>query len=467
MKKNIKTLIIASILGLIALSFIQGYLINNTYKLKKDTFIDETKRSISRFDDNLIAIDTLYERIFDHLVLKISEYELGHIKKLDILNDLHLVKDSINTTYINAYQKEFEKRKIKYPLNYQKRLKSIIIFRNTKNDTLYFESNNQKMQYVLGASFDPENEYAVNNSKVRTDYSRDYIDDVGEWQTLNIDFELATEDFINLDDWKLIVLGRMMGSLILSILIFILVIGLLYYSIKNLITQKKIADIKTDFINNITHEFKTPLATLALATKMLEKEELKSQPETIESTIKTINRQSQRLQKLIDQVLDNSLSANDIQLDKTPLKAADYINNVLDDFLFSVKDQHIELMRNINSDAIIHIDKFYFTTALFNILENAIKYCQDDFKIHCKLSSTSTHFIISISDNGIGISEQHKKQIFDKFFRVDQNEVHNVKGLGLGLYYTNEIIKAHQGEIVIDSKLNKGSTFNIIIPLKQ
>ncbi len=124
-----------------------------------------------------------------------------------------------------------------------------------------------------------------------------------------------------------------------------------------------------------------------------------------------------------------------------------------------------EESKSIDINTVINIDKFYFTTALLNILENAIKYCQDIPKIHCKLSKTATHLTISISDNGIGISESYNTQIFDKFFRAGQSEIHNVKGLGLGLFYTNEIIRAHQSSINLDSKLNKGSTFNIIIPL--
>jgi len=467
MKKKITLLIITSILGVIALSFIQGYLINNTYKLKKESFIEDTEVTISRFDIDINSVDfePLYDVLYEYLVLRISEYKLNGLEKTELLSTYQNVKDSINTAYIQAYKNEFKRRGITYKLKFQKRLKSIVVLESSDNDTLYFKSDNSKMQHLLGEDFNPSDGYVTNNSKIQTDYSTDYIGADGEWQNLSFDFEVTSENLIIAEDWNRIVLGQMTGLFILSIFIFILVIGLLYYSINNLITQKKIADIKTDFVNNITHEFKTPLATLSLATKMLEKEELKSQPEIMESTIKTVNRQSGRLQKLIDQVLDNSLGAEDIKLNKVPLEVSDYINNVLDDFLLSVKDKSIELTRDINSDIIIHIDKFYFTTALLNILENAIKYTQGNPKVHCKLSTTATHLTVSISDNGIGISEPHKTQIFDKFFRANQSEVHNVKGLGLGLFYTNEIIKAHHGNINIDSQLSKGSTFNITIPL--
>ena len=122
MKKKINVLIIASVLGLIALSIIQSYLINNTYKLTKETFIKETKQSISRFD-NKIAFDTLFNKVFDHLVEKMSEYKLGNIEKSDLLIELSSIKKQVDAPYINAYQKEFKKRGIQNPLKFQKRLK--------------------------------------------------------------------------------------------------------------------------------------------------------------------------------------------------------------------------------------------------------------------------------------------------------------------------------------------------------
>ncbi|MCC1485185.1 sensor histidine kinase [Winogradskyella immobilis] len=466
MNTKIKALITLSILGLVALSYIQGYLINNTYKLKKDTFIENTKRSISGFNEDDV-FDPFNDLLFEHLIKKISDYKLNNISKSDLFNDYQNFKDSINSNYISAYKAVFRDRNIGYDLKFHRRLKSIVIFNDNSNDTIYSESEPLNMIHIIGEDFNPKKGYVTNRSKTQTDYNSDYIDTNGVWQSLNINFEVAREDYIVANDWNSIVLSQMTGLLVLSILIFILVISLLYYSIKNLITQKKIADIKTDFVNNITHEFKTPLATLTLATKMLEKDQVKAKPDVIDTTIKTINRQSSRLQKLLDQVLDNSLGAEQLILNKTSLNANAYVTNVLNDFMLSTKDHTVELTKDLDTNITISVDTFYFTTALINILENAIKYATDTPKIHCNLSASATHFTVAITDNGIGISEHHKKQILDKFFRIDQTQIHNVKGLGLGLYYTNEIVKAHDGNISIQSQLGKGSTFNISIPLKS
>ena len=259
----------------------------------------------------------------------------------------------------------------------------------------------------------------------------------------------------------------MTSVLVLSILIFSLVIGLLYYSIKSFITQKKIAEVKTDFINNITHELKTPLATLSLSTKMLKKEEVKAQPAIVDSTINTIDRQTHRLQKLIDQVLNNSLGYQDIELMKEQVVINDYLNTVLDDFQLSVKNDNVNIQRKImTGSASISLDKFYFTTGIFNILENAVKYNAGDVEIDFT-ADIENDLKISITDNGIGISEHNQKQLFEKFYRVGNKEVHDVKGLGLGLYYTNQIVIAHHGKITIQSAEGEGATFTITIPIHK
>ena len=286
----------------------------------------------------------------------------------------------------------------------------------------------------------------------------------GKQKNITFDITLLTNDVMDIEGWKTLVFNRMRGLLLLSLFIFAIVIGLLYYSIKSLITQKKIADIKTDFVNNITHELKTPLATLTLATKILKTNNVRQQPEVIDNTVNTIERQNKRLQKLIDQVLNNSLGYREIKLNKETIVIEDYINTVLNDFELPLNNENITVNRTFSGKTkTINIDKFYFTTALINILENAVKYSGNELVIDCNIS-INNGLKIKIEDNGMGISEKDQKQIFEKFFRAGNKEIHNVKGLGLGLYYTNQIIKAHNGSITVESKKDKGSTFILTIP---
>lgn len=464
MKKKINLLIIASILGLIALSVIQGYLINNTYKLKKEAFVSETKRSISRLDDFSPTLDSLSDIWQDRFLITLTDYKAKTATKTDVINSLQLIIDSINEPFKQGYQKELLKSNIPYGIKFHKKVKNIVLIDSVENDTIFNFKKTPKT-IVLGDEISDENALNMSNTLWETDHvSNREID--GEIINISLYLVFHTQDVIDIDGWKTEVFKQMIGLLVFSLLIFSFVIGLLYYSIKSLITQKRITDIKTDFVNNITHELKTPLATLSLATAMLKNPKVNQVPKQLDATINTIERQNKRLQKLIDQVLTNSLGYTEIQLHRESVDIEPYLNTVLDDFLLASKSKNIKLNRKfslVNKD--ITIDKFYITTAILNILENAVKYSDDTCVINLNAESNSD-LKITISDNGIGIAEHNQKQLFDKFYRVDNKEIHDVKGLGLGLYYSNQIIKAHQGTITIKSEKGKGTSFVIAIPLR-
>jgi signal transduction histidine kinase len=334
-------------------------------------------------------------------------------------------------------------------------------------DTLFSDTHLGKF-YLIGDKFDYKKGHRVSNALWLTDHDYEFKrdDKTITDQTFYLEFE--STDYMNIDGWKKIVLKRMYGIFSIALLLFLFVFGLLYYSIKNLIKQKKIADVKTDFVNNITHELKTPLATLTLATKMLSTDSVKKNKSILDQTVQTVERQNKRLQKLIDQVLDNSLGYQEIKLKKEEVNINDYLNTIIDDFLLSVATKDVEIKRDFSSLAPrsveMKIDKFYFTTAILNILENAVKYNDGEIKITINSHINDKFFILSIKDNGVGISKSNQKNLFEKFYRVDNKDVHNVKGLGLGLYYTNQIVKAHQGNIKVFSEERKGTEFIIELP---
>lgn len=459
MIKKIHRLIIASILGLIALSVIQGYLIRNTYILEKESFINKANKTISRIDDYTPAVDSINEAWQNLFIRTLDKYKAKFIKKEEVLKRLRKITDSLNSSFIREYNKELATKNLKYDLKFHKIVKNIVLYDSVQKDTIFKE--NKKIPYrLLGVQFNHKGEHQISNSLWHTERSGTItVNDEKRKVAYELNFE--TQDYMNIDGWQRIILSNMSLLLILSIVIFAFVIGLLYYSIKSLITQKKIADIKTDFVNNITHELKTPLATLSLATKILKKEPTIVTSETADATINTIERQNKRLQKLIDQVLNNSLGYREIELKKEKVVLNDYLHTVLDDFLISVNEKDVIIDRSINvNNNVVLIDKFFFTTALYNILENAIKYNKESVKINFTATSEK-NFKIIIEDNGIGILPENKQLIFDKFFREGNKEIHNVKGLGLGLYYTNQIILAHKGTIQVESVKEKGAKFII------
>jgi len=463
MKNKITLLIIASIATLIALSAIQAYLIENAYQLKKKSFIQETDDAISDID-NHPELDSLVDVIGEDLRTNLGDYKNKRITKADVIQKLRAKGDSLNEPYMQRYTKELNAINLGYKIRYKREISSIVILDGKTNDTVFPFSKNQHLT-VLGEDFQDKNSHVVKSSRAFTEF--DFIKRENDSVfTSTLDVELKTKDVILIMDWKSIVFRRMASLLIISVLLFLFVVGLLYYSIKNLINQKKITEIKTDFINNITHELKTPLATLSVASKSLKNAEIRNSAEAFENTLNIVDRQNTRLQKLIDQVLTNSLSANDIVLSKDAVVDNHYFNDLIADFKLSTQQKSLKLMNNVcTEEVVLRIDTFHFTTALLNILENAVKYGNDQTEITIETSLKSNEYCIAIRDNGPGIAAKDQAQLFDKFYRVSHGNVHDVKGLGLGLYYTSQIVKAHQGKITVQSELQQGTTFIITIPI--
>ncbi|QHI37201.1 Alkaline phosphatase synthesis sensor protein PhoR [Kordia antarctica] len=463
MKNKITILIIASIATLIALSGIQAYLIENAYQLKKKSFIQETDNAISDID-NHPELDSLVDILGDDLRTNLGDYENKRITKAEVIGRLKMKGDSINAAYMERYNKELRAIDLGYKIRYKRQLTSIIVFNRKENDTI-FSSSKRKGLVILGEDFQNEDSHVIKSARTFTEF--DFIIQENDSVFTNtFDVELKTKDVILITDWKSIVFRRMASLMIFSVLLFLFVVGLFYYSIKTLINQKKITEIKTDFINNITHELKTPLATLSVASKSLKNAEIRNSAEAFDNTLNIVDRQNTRLQKLIDQVLTNSLSAKEIVLSKDVVTDNEYFNDLISDFKLSTQQPALSIINKVCSqEVLLRIDTFHFTTALFNILENAVKYGTDETEITIETSLKSNEYCIKISDNGEGISIKDQSQIFDKFYRVSHGNVHNVKGLGLGLYYTSQIVNAHQGKITVQSELQQGTTFTITIPI--
>ncbi len=233
--------------------------------------------------------------------------------------------------------------------------------------------------------------------------------------------------------------------------------------------QKKLDLLKTDFINNMTHEFKTPVATISLATQMLKNDKILHNPEKIINYSSIIEEENKRLSGHIENVLQVArFDKGEFQLNMTSLNVNELVTEITDSLAFRIQNEDGELNLKLNAhNTSINGDKSHLTNVIFNVLENAIKYRQEKhLKIDVTTKDYSKGIIISIEDNGIGISKENLRMIFEKFYRVPTGNIHNVKGFGLGLSYVKIIIEAHHGEIKVDSELGKGSKFDIYLPTK-
>ncbi|WP_420388473.1 sensor histidine kinase [Roseivirga sp.] len=250
-----------------------------------------------------------------------------------------------------------------------------------------------------------------------------------------------------------------------GILIFI-VVGCFAYAIMVILKQKKISEIKNDFINNMTHEFKTPIATVSLATEALQDDDIKSNAAIIDRYVQVIRDENKRLGMQVEKVLQiASLDKKDFKLKFEKSDVHDIIQKALVNITILVEKRGGQITSQLlASNSEIEADRVHLTNIIYNLLDNANKYSPEAPEIHIRTESISTGVIIKISDKGIGMSKEATDKIFDKFYRVSTGNVHDVKGFGLGLSYVKNIVDMHQGSVSVKSEPGKGSTFKVFLP---
>jgi signal transduction histidine kinase len=465
LKHKIALLIAFSVIALFALSTVQGYLIRNTYSLEEKTIIREINDLTSQIRKKP-KIDSLSKIWQDSLTAIISEYNQNEISKSVLINRIKQTTHHLNPSFRKSFNKEIRESEIEFEIKYKSNLKSIFITNMNRVDTIYQGNENETIK-IFGDNFKNSSAHIVNTSIFSSRFR--ITDSSGNNLPLKsiFQFDVASEDLVIIKNQKGILFDRMTSLLIISILIFLFVIVLLFFSIKGLITQKKIADIKTDFVNNITHEFKTPLATLGIAVKSLENKTILKSPKFLENTIEIIKRQNIRLQRLVDEVMNNSLSSKEINLYKERIFDDEFFREVIEDFELSTNEPRTKIEKKLNkSKVVLSIDKFHLTTALRNILENALKYGNKPPEIIFRTQLKQSEYIINICNKGNVISKEDQIHIFDKFYRISSGNLHNIKGMGLGLYYTKQIVKAHDGNIFIYNEPNR-VCFTIQIPIEK
>ncbi|MFG6397563.1 MAG: HAMP domain-containing histidine kinase, partial [Muribaculaceae bacterium] len=252
---------------------------------------------------------------------------------------------------------------------------------------------------------------------------------------------------------------------------FILLIVFLY-TIILAFRQKRLTEMKNDFINNMTHEFKTPISTISLAAQMLNDDSVRKSPTMLQHISGVINDETKRLRFQVEKVLQMSM----FDKKKGTLRMQDVdanllISNVIHTFRLKVEKYGGKIEARFDADdAIVNVDEMHFTNVIFNLLDNAVKYRKEDEPLQLAVTTrdiAQDRLEITISDNGIGIKKDDLKKIFEKFYRVSTGNRHDVKGFGLGLAYVNKMITLMGGEIKAESEPGKGSRFIIILPLLE
>jgi two-component system, OmpR family, phosphate regulon sensor histidine kinase PhoR len=459
-KKN--TVLILGISAILILILAQVIIIRALWKQQEQTirvdFRDESRRALQG-QTTMQYFDTVY--------LLVNRYAAKKVLEFQGLKDTSLIKQKKNEvlTYfkkvlnqeedLSPYLSSYFEKTLGFKTNFTPRLEitNLILLDgdSIKIFTSDFQRNNRQGGFQGSGS--SESGSSIFGIMVRPFFQ------IGNNYILSFDY------FIDFSDKKKLILREISASLAMSIFSIIAIVVMFIITYRNLREEKRLSNLKTDFINNMTHELKTPLATITVAGKTLEMERIRQDDAKILETAKMIGKQSVHLNQLINMILEISMwERTEFQLDKKVVDIEEVLNDIVYSFS-SGSGSVAKLNQKYDLNGIrADIDVVYFTTMINNLLSNAVKYSEKQPEIIVEGKTDDRFVSISVADNGIGISKSDQKHVFDKFYRASSGNIHKYKGLGLGLYYVKKIAVAHGGDVTVSSKPGKGSIFTVTIP---
>lgn len=269
-------------------------------------------------------------------------------------------------------------------------------------------------------------------------------------------------------DWKQIS-GEMRWMIVGAIFFTLMIISAFYVTVNALLRQKKVSEIKNDFINNMTHEFKTPLATISLAVDALRNQKVLQDKEKMEYFSGIIKEENKRMNKHVETILQAAvMDRQELSLNKMPLHIHNLIEEIIDNYSLQLQEKKGSAAVNLDAKYDqIEADPVHFRNLISNLIDNAVKYSKENLLVKISTYNTNRMLVVRVEDNGIGMSKETLRRIFEKFYRAHTGNIHNVKGFGLGLSYVKTIVDAHQGKIKVDSTLGRGTIFTLEFPLAK
>lgn len=467
-KKN--TVLLLGITSLLVIISVQVYIIVSVWKQKNEmfsiTYSQRTREALGYFyklrqgkfrsDDGFDTVRILlndYSTRMAHEVFKMKDPDSLKRKKSEILEYVRAIIDR-EEDLSNMLSSYFESRNMEKNVSH-----SIVIndleFLNSDTATIYQSENYvRRSTSERGRRPDPRQD-AKSTRIFISPYSFE-----GNNYRLEIDY------YIDFSNRKQVVLRETSATLVMSLLSILLVGVMFFITYKNLMEEKRLSNLKTDFINNMTHELKTPLSTITVAGKTLEMPQIRQNDQKILETAKLIGKQSVHLNQLINMILEISMwERTQFQLEKKTVKIEDVMKDIVESFKSGGGSNATIREKYELGSTTTDVDVVYFTTLLNNLLSNAVKYSDKQPEIEVEGFRTEDRICIKVSDNGIGINKVDQKHVFDKFYRASTGNIHKFKGLGLGLYYVKKIAEAHGGNVDVSSKPGKGSTFTVTLPI--
>jgi two-component system phosphate regulon sensor histidine kinase PhoR len=443
-RRTINAVIIIGVLSIISIMMVQVFWINRTIRAQKDAVILQERQdslNVRQFEESVrVALRNTVEEIGSYHVDSSDLY--GAVKQKSSNYFLVDINENLHPYYLEQLLKR----------------------------TFYEHSITQNFQYGI---YDCYNDSIVYGNLIR--FTRDSLYAPSSDTSVGITSpELTwTRDGHYFTVYFPGLLSQTSGDLIVEsspwfYVAFIVGILLIFFafSVSVIIRQKRISEVKTDFVNNMTHELKTPISTIGLSSEMLMTADFSKDPDRLKKYAEVIFKENKRLEQQVERVLNMAkLDRNELELQIEPVDLHELIEETADNFRFNQALAGGEISLNLTAElSVVDVDMVHITNILFNLLDNAVKYSNGAPKVRISTANKNKGIELSFQDEGIGIAKDQLKQVFEQFYRVPTGDQHDVKGFGLGLYYVRLIIDKHRGKINVQSRPGEGSTFSIWLP---
>ncbi|MBN2637835.1 MAG: HAMP domain-containing histidine kinase [Bacteroidales bacterium] len=472
MNKKLTALIISLVtIASIGLLFIQVYWIKNALQVRRAAFNRDVNQAMSQVK---FALDKL----------RYQDYYLHSREFYKKNQNVYAAFDSINQAFYSHLTPmvsaddiaRFLEKRSQLSQAYQKLFNS---FREV-NDTDFFSENKPVIDSLINTYLDQKNIKTPYEFGIFNPFKNAMIyQSTGKYpnQLLNNSFvynlapigsnmELPLKFLIYFPKEQSFIISSLYKLLFVSVLLFVIVIGSFYFSIHIIQKQKKLSEMKNDLINNMTHEFKTPISTISLACEVLRDKDIQKSDDIYQQYVKIIDEENKRLSTMSEEILRSAtIEHGKLKLNQEHVNLNNLINNAIKSKALSAQNKGGSIVTKLEATQTeLYGDKVHLTNIFINLIDNAIKYNLEVPFVEVYTKNLKQGVLISVKDNGIGISKSNQKKVFDKLYRVPTGNVHNFKGFGLGLNYVKAIVEQHNGKITIESELGKGSIFHVYLP---
>lgn len=445
-RKTVNTVIILGILSIISILGIQLYWIqktNETQRVKAEIQKKEDSLNVEQFSQRAhIALRNVLQEVLETQEASLDLY--GAVKQI---RPNYFTVDVVDTLH-PFYLEQLLKREFDYESLNEDFIYGIY---DCYDDSIVFGN---LIRYTEDSSYSTSSQKHIGETTDQLKWKND-----GHYFTVlfpNVTVNAPDVQKVNFSPWVY------MFSVLVLILVFFL------YSLNVILKQKRLSEVKTDFINNMTHELKTPISTIGLSSELLMRSDFSDNPDRLKQYAEIIFKENKRLEHQVERVLNVAKMDKDkISLQKETCSIHELIHNAKISFDLNneLNGGTVSLVLDAQNDQLL-VDEVHITNVLYNLIDNAVKYCSTTPEVFIHTSQEKDRFILAVTDNGIGIKREDQKMIFDKFFRVSTGNIHDVKGFGLGLYYVKLIIEEHGGEVQVLSTPGKGTTFFLKLPIR-